>query len=56
MVPLTVILPYLFGLGTDGVFWAEPISNLLGGTACFVTMLCVVRRRLTRAQQTQTTP
>lgn len=56
VVPLTVILPYLFGLGTDGVFWAEPISNLLGGIACFVTMLCVVRGRLTRAQQTETTP
>ncbi|MBP3426922.1 MAG: MATE family efflux transporter [Clostridia bacterium] len=38
VVPLTLLLPRL-GLGVDGVFLAEPISNLLGGTACFVTML-----------------
>ena len=24
------------GLGTDGVFWAEPVSNLVGGCACFL--------------------
>lgn len=35
VVPLTILLPYVKGLGTDGVFWAEPISNLVGGCACF---------------------
>jgi hypothetical protein len=29
-------------MGTDGVFAAEPISNVLGGMACFITMLYVV--------------
>ena len=29
-------------LGTDGVFWAEPVSNLVGGCACFFTMLATV--------------
>ena len=42
VVPLTILLPYMRGLGTDGVFWAEPISNLVGGCACFFTMLATV--------------
>ena len=42
VVPLTILLPGIHGLGTDGVFWAEPISNLLGGCACFITMLLTV--------------
>ena len=39
VVPLTVLLPRVGGLGVDGVFWAEPISNLIGGCVCFFTML-----------------
>ena len=42
VVPLTILLPMIGGLGTDGVFWAEPVSNVIGGTACFVTMLVTV--------------
>ena len=42
VVPLTILLPHVNGLGTDGVFWAEPISNLAGGCACFFTMLATV--------------
>lgn len=42
VVPLTILLPMVGGLGTDGVFWAEPVSNVVGGTACFVTMLVTV--------------
>jgi Na+-driven multidrug efflux pump len=42
VVPLTLYLPTLFQLGVHGVFLAEPISNFIGGTACFVTMLLVV--------------
>lgn len=45
VVPLTIILPYI-GLGVDGVFWAEPISNALGGLAAFVTMWFVIYRKL----------
>ncbi len=44
VVPLTYILPYVFNMGTDGVLAAEPISNVIGGTACFVTMLFTVRK------------
>lgn len=46
VVPLTLILPALFGLGVKGVFLAEPISNALGGIACFVTMWLTVYRKL----------
>lgn len=46
VVPLTIILPHMFTLGADGVFIAEPISNIVGGTACFVTMVHIVWRML----------
>ncbi len=46
VVPLVLILPHLFGLGVNGVFLSEPISDLLGGGACFVTMMLTVWPRL----------
>ena len=46
VIPLTLILPRLFSLGVNGVFLAEPISNFIGGAACFVTMIFTVYRRL----------
>lgn len=46
VIPLTLFLPSISGLGTDGVFLAEPISNLIGGGACFTTMMLTVWRRL----------
>lgn len=49
--PLTVILPHLWGLGTDGVFLAEPISNFIGGMACYMTMLLTVWRELGRKEK-----
>jgi len=45
VVPLTLLLPSL-GFGVEGVFLAEPISNLLGGLAAFVTMWITVYRKL----------
>lgn len=42
VTPLTILLPRISALGVDGVFWAEPISNLIGGCACFFTMLLTV--------------
>lgn len=38
VVPLTLLLPYVAGLGVNGVFLAEPISNCIGGLACYITM------------------
>lgn len=48
VVPLTILLPKLAGLGVDGVFWAEPVSNLIGGCACFITMLLTVMPELNK--------
>lgn len=48
VVPLTVLLPNIGGLGVDGVFWAEPISNLIGGCASFAAMLLTVMPELNR--------
>ena len=45
VVPLTLLLPRL-GLGVNGVFLAEPISDVIGGLACFLTMRRKVYRRL----------
>lgn len=48
VVPLTVLLPGLWGLGVDRVYLAEPISNAVGGLACFITMICVVWNELSK--------
>ena len=34
------------GVGVNGVFLAEPISNIIGGLACFVTMWITVYKKL----------
>ena len=49
VVPLTLILPHIGNLGVKGVFLAEPISNFIGGLACFVTMIFTVYRPLKHA-------
>ena len=46
VVPLTIILPYFFTDKVSGIFWAEPISNIIGGTASFVTMYLTLYRKL----------
>lgn len=46
VVPLTLLLPHVGGLGVTGVFMAEPISNLIGGGASFTTMMLTVYRKL----------
>ena len=46
VVPLTLILPRIGGLGAKGVYMAEPISNALGGMASFTTMMFTVYLRL----------
>ncbi|MCM1126487.1 MAG: MATE family efflux transporter [Lachnospiraceae bacterium] len=42
VVPLTFLLPHLVNLGAEGVFIAEPVSNFLGGSACFLAMICTI--------------
>ncbi|WP_423773914.1 MATE family efflux transporter [Angelakisella massiliensis] len=51
VAPLTILLPMIPALGTNGVFLAEPVSNFIGGAACFLTMLHIVWRELTRREQ-----
>ena len=46
VAPLTFLLPRL-GFGVDGVFLAEPISNIIGGLACYITMRRTVYRDIT---------
>ena len=50
VVPLTLLLPRL-GFGVDGVFMAEPVSNLVGGLACFITMYLTVYRRMGKMEK-----
>ena len=50
VVPLTYLLPYTFQMGTAGVFIAEPVSNVIGGAICFITMLYTVLPELKRME------
>ena len=50
VVPLTYIMPLYLHMGTDGVFLAEPVSNVIGGTLCFVTMLVTIMPELKRME------
>lgn len=45
VVPLTILLP-MAGLGVEGVFIAEPISNAVGGLASFTTMYFTLYKKL----------
>lgn len=51
VVPLTLLLPHLGGLGVNGVFLAEPISNLIGGLACYITMRLTVMPELSEMER-----
>ena len=47
LVPLIIILPYLFG-GVDGVWYAQPIADVLSASICTVILLW--ERRKIRAK------
>ncbi len=49
VVPLTLLLPKI--MGVNGVFMAEPISNAIGGLACFITMWFTVYRKLGKEEE-----
>lgn len=44
VAPLTIILPRF--IGVDGVFISEAISNFIGGSVCYITMLLTIGRDL----------
>lgn len=48
VVPLTLILPHIGGLGVKGVFMAEPISNFVSGILCYATMMWTVRKMISQ--------
>ncbi|WP_296839826.1 MATE family efflux transporter [Marvinbryantia sp.] len=50
VIPLTYLFPYVCGFGAEGVFMAEPVSNIIGGLACFITMLCIVLPELKKME------
>lgn len=45
VAPLTILLPRL-GFGVLGVFMAEPISNVIGGLASYITMRRTIYRKI----------
>ncbi|MCI8423574.1 MAG: MATE family efflux transporter [Lawsonibacter sp.] len=53
-VPLTVLLPVW--MGTNGVFVAEAVSQLVGGVACFTTMYFTVYRPLGKLRDGEPLP
>lgn len=56
VVPLTLLLPRIGALGVNGVFIAEPISNLIGGLASFLTMIFTLRKMLKSAPEATPAP
>ena len=51
VVPLTYFMTYVLNMGTDGVFLTEPVSNVISGSLCFITMLCTVLPELKRMEK-----
>ena len=51
VVPLMLVLPRLWGLGAYGIFASEPVSDIIGGGACFITMMCTVYRDMKRSDE-----
>lgn len=46
VTPLVYILPSIPALGVNGVFWSEPISDIVSGVFCYLTMYLTTYRRL----------
>lgn len=51
VVPLTYLMPYALHMGTAGVFLAEPVSNVIGGSICFFVMLWTILPELKKMEQ-----
>ena len=46
VIPLMLLLPRLWNLGAYGVFASEPVSDIVGGLACYTTMMLTVWREM----------
>ena len=55
VVPLSSIIPALLGFpwGRMACSLAEPVSNVIGGGLCFVTMLATVLPELRKIEEAQ---
>ena len=51
VVPMMLLLPRLWNLGVYGVFPSEPVSDVIGGGACFITMMCTVWKDMKRPDE-----
>ena len=51
--PLMILLP-MWGFGAAGVFWSEPVSDVVGGLAAYITMLVTVYFPLRKELQKET--
>ena len=51
VVPLTILLPRFLANPVSGVFYAEPISNVIGGAASFTAMYLTIYRPLSKKAQ-----
>jgi Na+-driven multidrug efflux pump len=51
LLPLILLMPSITGLGANGVFWAEPVSQFLGASACFITMYFTGYRKLGKVEK-----
>ena len=51
VVPMMLLLPRLWNLGVYGVFASEPVSDVIGGGACFITMMCTVWKDMKRPDE-----
>ena len=56
VTPLLLLRPRLGGKGAYGVFAAEPVSDIIGGAACFITMMCTVWREMKRPDEPAPAP
>ncbi len=54
VLPLIYILPDMFRLGTDGIFLTEPISNVISGLTCILTMYFSIYQPLRRQAKEET--
>ena len=55
VVPLTLLLPR-WGYGVLGVFMAEPVSNVIGGLASYITMRMTVYKNVENSIKEKHTP
>lgn len=50
VIPLVIFLPMVIEPAVNGVFWAEPISDIIGGGICYTTMMLTVWREMKKAE------